>query len=241
MAVGSDEVAGDGRTLAEVLKGGTWGIVRTPSLTGSSDAFDEGVSCVTASNCMAAGEFANSKGIYGTLAQKWNGSVWKNLAMPTVAGSGASAFDGVACPSASYCAAAGFRPASSRSDWTLTEQWNGSSWKRVASPNPAGGGEYRLNAVSCRSATWCVALGTYQQTANLGVSLVENWTGGAWKVVTAPIKSGATYVNQSGIACTSKSLCVGVGDYTNSADKEFTLAETWNGRTWKVVPSPNAG
>lgn len=60
-----------------------------------------------------------------------------------------------------------------------------------------------------------------------------------------PSPSGASL---SGVSCTSESACTAVGDYYNGpagvsayteAHIHGTLVETWNGRRWATVPTPN--
>ncbi len=40
-------------------------------------------------------------------------------------------------------------------------------------------------------------------------------------------------------SCTSSSACTAVGDYENTAGSELTLAERWNGATWRIQITPN--
>jgi hypothetical protein len=41
------------------------------------------------------------------------------------------------------------------------------------------------------------------------------------------------------VTCTSASACTAVGTYTASSGKGVTLAERWNGKSWKIQSSPN--
>jgi hypothetical protein len=63
-----------------------------------------------------------------------------------------------------------------------------------------------------------------------------------WLVVPSPNAGSASSDNfLLAVSCASARACTAVGDYYNSSDVARTLAESWNGRTWSVVPSPNAG
>ena len=42
----------------------------------------------------------------------------------------------------------------------------------------------------------------------------------------------------TGVSCTSATVCTAVGNYTTTTTNKVTLAERWNGRTWKVQPTP---
>lgn len=85
-----------------------------------------------------------------------------------------------------------------------------------------------LSAVSCRSATICVAVGG---------SLAERWRSGRWAVARMPLPARATAINLSGVSCESRSRCVAVGRYrtaTGMTDAHM-LAERWNGVRWTVL------
>jgi hypothetical protein len=41
------------------------------------------------------------------------------------------------------------------------------------------------------------------------------------------------------VSCTSASTCIAVGDYINSGGTELTLAEAWNGASWKIQTTRN--
>jgi hypothetical protein len=63
-----------------------------------------------------------------------------------------------------------------------------------------------------------------------------------WSVVPSPNTGGATKQDfLFGVSCPSLSLCVAVGTYVDSADANKTLIEMWDGTSWSVTPSPNAG
>ena len=38
---------------------------------------------------------------------------------------------------------------------------------------------------------------------------------------------------------TAATACTAVGDYGNSSGNDVTLAERWNGSSWKIQPTPN--
>jgi hypothetical protein len=113
---------------------------------------------------------------------------------------------------------------------TLTEQWNGTRWRIVPSPNPSSTGN-RLNAVIALSATNVWAVGTYNGNTG-GNTLVEHWNGSKWAVVASP--NPTTNQILTAVAASSRNDIWAVG-----ADANGTLIEHWNGTTWRVVPSPS--
>jgi hypothetical protein len=59
-----------------------------------------------------------------------------------------------------------------------------------------------------------------------------------WSVTPSPSVPGATETYLNGVSCTNSSSCVAVGyDYNGSSYE--TLAESWDGAAWSVVPSPS--
>jgi hypothetical protein len=43
----------------------------------------------------------------------------------------------------------------------------------------------------------------------------------------------------SAVACVSTSMCITVGNYTNSIGNRLPMSETWNGHSWSLVPIPD--
>ncbi len=86
MAVGDygDSTTGHFQSLAEKWNGHTWALVGTPDT--SKDLYTlSGVSCRSATFCMAVGFYANGTGRYRTLTEKWNGTSWAKVSSPTPA------------------------------------------------------------------------------------------------------------------------------------------------------------
>jgi hypothetical protein len=57
---------------------------------------------------------------------------------------------------------------------TLTDKWNGSSWKLVASPDTSSTQENDLNGLTCSSTSFCMAVGKYYNGSNWQ-TLIERW------------------------------------------------------------------
>ena len=144
--------------------------------------------------------------------------------------------DGVSCTSASTCTAVGDYYTGTN-DQTLIEQWNGTTWSIVSSPNTSATQDNYLNGVSCTSASACTAVGDYY-TGTSNQTLIEQWNGTTWSIVSSPNTSATQDNYLYGVSCTSASACTAVGDYYNGTDNQ-TLIEQWNGTTWSIVSSPN--
>ena len=59
-----------------------------------------------------------------------------------------------------------------------------------------------------------------------------------WRVVSSP-NPGPTTNELNGVACTSTTNCVAVGISGSTLPYNRTLAESWNGSSWSVVPIPS--
>jgi hypothetical protein len=98
--------------------------------------------------------------------------------------------------------------------------------------------------VSCTAATACTAVGDdYYYSSGSDLTLAERWNGSSWKIQPTPNPSGGAGTGGitilSGVSCTAATACTAVGDYYNSSATDLTLAERWNGSSWKVQPTPN--
>jgi len=90
------------------------------------------------------------------------------------------------------------------------------------------GGQARLASVSCRSASWCMAVGSYATADQVRHSLAMIWTGASWRKLKNPRGAALKLV-----ACSSPRFCMAWGGPTG--------AERWNGTTWRTVPGPKGG
>jgi|SRR5579875_668376 len=193
-----------------------------------------GVSCVSASSCLAVGVNAPLDGPSTPLAEKWNGATWTASAAPSPASATNAAFYAVTCTAAANCLAVGsYFIAASHQALPLAEKWNGSKWTIQAVPAPSGVSQATLLAVACPAATSCRA------TGNAGTkTLAENWNGSKWSIVpSANANSGKPNV-LSGLACSSASSCWSVGYWFPGSDTG-SLTEKWNGSKWTVVSTPS--
>jgi hypothetical protein len=111
-----------------------------------------------------------------------------------------------------------------------------SSWTTVSSPSR--GIQSSLQAVSCTSSTSCVAVGSYATGLGYDRTLVENWNGSTWTIVSSRNQGTGGNV-LDGVSCTSSTRCVAVGSYISASNGLQTLAERWNGSAWSITASPN--
>ena len=165
---GYTDGSGAGETLAEEWNGTAWSVQSTPNPAGATFGGLFEVACTSPSACMAVGTWQHNSKTYDTLAESWNGSLWKiKRTLNHVAGATNSALYGLSCPSSTACMAVGsfgnevLNGGSSSTSVTLAESWNGEAWTAEATPDPAAATASELNAVWCSSPTACIAVGDY--------------------------------------------------------------------------------
>jgi len=126
---------------------------------------------------------------------------------------------------------------------TLAEHWNGHRWRVSPTPNRPGAAASVLAGVSAVSATDVWAVGNYQGQNGAG-TLIEHWDGRAWNMVpgaTVPCSGcDGPEAALAGVSAGSATAAWAVGAYFDGT-KNRTLIEHWNGRVWKLVPSPSPG
>jgi hypothetical protein len=239
VAAGSTSNGSRDQTLIEQWNGSAWSIVSSPNTSATLENELEGVSCVTASFCVAVGDATNGSDIDQTLIEQWNGATWSIATSPNTSATLDNELDAVSCVSSSFCVAAGEASASS-AERTLIEQWNGTSWSVATSPNTSPTLGNALYGVSCDTAAFCLAVG-YADTSTGYVNLVEQWNGSAWSIETTPDANAAFGDVLLTVDCFGPTSCVAAGyvNTINNSDATYvTEVLTWNGSSWAVVNVP---
>jgi hypothetical protein len=224
-------------TMAQQWNGHRWQLQRPPNPGRALGAVLVGVSCTSPFSCQGVGQTTA-----GTLAEGWNGTRWAIEPTPNKAGAAPSGFNGVSCTSSSACTAVGGAHTTLNNGipaGTLAERWNGHRWR--IQPTPTSKIPADLNAVSCTSASACTAVGG----AVVGPGpkpLVERWNGTSWKIQHLPISAGVHGGFLTGVSCTSASSCtaVGIAAVGPNSGPMGTIAERWNGKAWRIQPTPTA-
>jgi hypothetical protein len=108
----------------------------------------------------------------------------------------------------------------------------GSGWAIQSTPHPTNA-EY-LEAVSCPSATSCLAVGAGSGT------LAVRWNGTAWRSQTTPNPATGTEFSLNAVSCPTTTDCLAAGEYV-SGGFDLLLAERWNGSQWRLqsMPTPS--
>jgi len=212
----------------------TWHVQPTPNPSGTEISGLSSISCVPGTTrCTAVGSSSRTLStITRTLAERWDGVHWRIQPIPTPAGTSDTLY-GVSCPSASVCMTVGTAfHSSNRHTTPLTEVWNGKSWRVLASPTV--GSRTQLNAISCTSATWCEAVGLFDDSTGKSQAFAEWWNGSTWHAQTAvrPVNSSMF----TGVSCFNPHACFAVGSQSDGDTRPLT--QWWNGARWLVRAAP---
>jgi hypothetical protein len=118
--------------FAEVWNGVTWTATKWAGPKGSTLAGLFGVSCTSATSCIAVGAAGTQK-VMHVAALSFNGTKWSVLKVPSVGTGLVSDFEGVSCPKTADCVAIGnYGKSTQTTGKPLAGYWNGSAWKLKA-------------------------------------------------------------------------------------------------------------
>jgi hypothetical protein len=206
------------------------------------------VTALSQSDAWAVGfQNENNLNFSRTLALHWDGTSWKVVPTPNpgsprscdgfnsgnvLAGVAAVATDDVWATGFSFnCTSFVLRP--------MVIHWDGQKWKAIDTPALRTNDNASLNGLVALAADNIYAVG-YQPAANGAVlTLIEHWDGKKWSVVPSPIRSATGNVLSS-VSANSPTDIWAVGDSVDAPSSSVqTLVEHFDGKRWKVVPSPN--
>jgi hypothetical protein len=219
----------------------TWNVVPTPNLGSGHNALAS-IAVVSSNDVWAVGDAENGTN-RKTLTEHWNGSSWTLVPSPN-SPNPINYLTGVTGTAANDVWAAGYSSkGANRPSFTLIEHWNGSNWIGIPSPNAPLRGPYEpsneLYDVDAFSANDVWAVGrTYD--FSVGQALIEHWNGSNWSIVRSPDLGPFNHAVLYGVAAVAANDVWAVGTYYVDG-VQSSLIEHWNGRRWRVVPSPNVG
>ena len=195
------DTAGHDVGLVEVLAGSAWSDAQAPEPPGATPTqgmtlFD--VSCPAASDCTATGSYATTGGRDGAALVTNLGGALLATAAPlppnAVVGSGGGAgLYTIACPTPTWCAAAG---AYSTGPGTTTaspllEVLSGGSWQAIEAPGLPAGADGVLTGMSCSWPGSCAAVGVVL-SAKSPDGFIETLSGDTWAYTTAVVPPGVS-------------------------------------------------
>jgi hypothetical protein len=256
VAVGFEDSGGVSQTLIETGSKGTWSVTPNPGDGGSAL---NGVSCARRTAFCAAVGWTLEGGTARALIETSTDEGPWSLSPSANVGNANNVLNGVSCASTTACVAVGYDGAPGVTQ-SLIEDLSGTTWTALASIEKGHGhnvfdgiGDNILDAVSCTTVSYCVAVGYYYNASHVPQTLVAVPTppvgcvAGAvaearcnkWSVPpSANPGAGGSFLN--GVSCTTVKNCVAVGSEYNGSVTQ-TLAEDTNGKVWSAVLSPSPG
>ncbi len=243
-----------GNPLVERWNGTSWAVQTAPKpvASGIYMAWFTGVSC-TSGGCTAVGgssAYGDSGEEGSTLAERQTatGTAWAIQTTRNGTGALRTDFLDVSCSSATSCAGVGVY-IGSKASGPAVFHWNGTTWaqKVAGAAFGSGRGGDRLTAISCPAPTACMGIGTFAEPKQddprfeVARPVAQRWNGTTWTSMKLAVPADAVWhVNISGVACTSATACIAVGEYENTTNKHLGFIEHFNGTSWtlKTVPVP---
>jgi hypothetical protein len=202
----SGPAAGGDLPLIEHWNGTSWRIQQVPFVKNATGLLG-GVSCPTASDCVAVGTYGILDQNTNLFAERWNGSQWALQHLPTPAGT-SFLLNSVSCPSAAACTTVGGAYNGTQYKASITEHWNGTSWSAQADATPA---HTMLFGVSCPSGRSCTAVGEVAGQAGTAGVVAEHWSTTGWHRQAVPVPRG-TLDGLYGVSCLWPQYCTATGD-----------------------------
>jgi hypothetical protein len=190
---------------------------------------------------------ASVGGTDSIFGNQWNGT---NLTATTAATPTATtstpvpSASGMDCVTASWCLAVGDSDTQSTAGSSFSELWTGTVWALLSTPQASTAVGSQLSSVSCAGVSFCQAVGQTNLAGPLSQNLIESWNGTQWAITAnVPDTSATANNNLTGVDCFSATTCSAVGSAAaTTGPSPASLALTWNGTTWSIVPNtPNQG
>jgi hypothetical protein len=240
--------------LVEVDQGGAWTPQVLPAPAGATNATLADVSCPTTTWCLAVGYWSQGNGNQQfPLAEQYDGTGWSIVTgtepsgpmfTPSVA---LAVFYGVSCAAPGRCTAVGTWGPGGNTLQLLVSTLSNGSWTATTASNLAGEAYAALDAVSCPTATSCVAVG-YSETPQprpIQSPLAAVPSGPAWVAVPVSTLAGYNAGALAGISCPSAGVCMAVGaaEQANSTGggTYVAMADSSDQTGWHVSPTPSLG
>ena len=217
--------------VAEFWNGSRWKVQDTPITTSNDSSVFNGISCTTATNCTGVGSYHDPVDGNRALAEDF-ALRWQDVSPSPFFGSIATGINAISCTSPNACVTVGGTETATEFD-AFAQVWASGTWINAPVPKPKVS---NLASVSC-TAGGCTAVGDIRKGGTL-VTLAERFNGTNWTIQGTPNPAGATGSFLLSVSCHAKNACTAVG-FARHGGGQVTLAEHWNGKSWKLQHTPN--
>lgn len=217
--------------------GHAWTTIPSPNI-GTRDNRLNGVSARSARDAWAVGSHDNAVGIDATSTLRWDGASWVAVPSPDP---GPADSANVLTAVTSFTDTDAWAVGWSISRGTLALHWDGSAWRSVPAPDVSGSSCRLDGIVGVPGSARRIAVGSCADSGGLDHTLIERWTGTAWRIVPAPSPGDSAVLTDVAAVSGRELWAVGTTVPTGAPSTAFTtLTLRWDGSTWSDVPSPNA-
>jgi hypothetical protein len=226
---------------------GGWGkAIRVPGLVRLSAGHGGtliAVSCSSAGNCAATGNYADRSGhTQAYVVSEKRGSWGKAIEVPRLAAlntGGNAEVTSLSCASAGNCAAGGYYTSSRGSRAFVVSERNGSWGKAIQVPGVAAlsgaSGGSMVDSLSCGSAGNCAAGGGYSSDGDQQAFVVSEKNGSWGKAIEVPGLAALNVSAAGGIdsvSCASAGNCAAVGSYRDADGIPQAFVVSENHGSW---------
>ncbi len=211
---------------------GTWSQATEVPGLGALNAGDVAsvlsVSCASAGDCSAGGEYTDASGSIQAFVVNESGGTWGNaIELPGSAAlnAGGEAFVvSVSCTSSQSCGLGGEYTDANKESQSFVANENGGTWgaaQGVAGTNTPEGGSL-LNAISCTGPGSCAAGGAYDDAAGNAQAYVVDEVDGSWgsslEVPNSGLLNGGGAATIESLSCASPGYCSAGGFYSDGSN-----------------------
>ncbi len=190
------------------------------------------VTATSSGRAWAVGDYFTGRegGPNGAFIEEWTGRRWRLVGRPLPNAAGWSV------------SASGENDAWALGDHLL-EHWNGQDWRDVATARFRGSRVLHAIATRGQHDAWVVGE-RWRGNGKIGKTLAEHWNGKRWSMVATPNPSARggrhdAILRAVTIRSASDAWAVGYLLTGRRMLASRTLIAHWNGRRWRIVPSPS--
>ncbi len=213
-----------------------WTVASSPN-AGSQSVLHK-LAAVSTNDVWAVGSgFDDAAGHTTTLTEHWNGSAWNVLPSPN-SGTSGSTLSGVVVTAKNNGFAVGTSYDQTGNTHTLVEQWNGSTWNILPSPNRATNNTLIGVTAMTQNNIW--AVGSYfSSSLNHAQPLIEHWNGAKWGIINSPTinNTDATLLDVHAVSA-NDIWAVGYTGPNVAFTTHSALIEHWDGQKWSIITHP---
>jgi hypothetical protein len=185
-------------------------VVPSPN-PGLSSNYFYSVEAVASNNVLAVGQALNNSGPDQPLVELWTGSSWKVVSTPTTSNS--STLLGVAATTTNTWAVGNFLASHTTGTQNFAQQTVNGRWSTVSIPS-VGAFDNTLSSATAISDSNVWAVGTYIDNNGNNQTIIEQWNGTSWSIVSRPGPGSGNNI-LVGVAATSANNVWAVGGFDN--------------------------